>query len=417
MQESNNIIFFYPSMQIGGAELLFARIAKYLCEEYNLNVFYIDYKNGFIRNNPIYKNLSFIDYENGLKTSIDFEGTIVTPISNIYRITDYIDFNNNQLKIFFWSIHPYNVVHVMPESELCINISSIVIPIILKIFANYNYNIFKNLLKQFSLLNSIVYMDKTNFDFNKSIFGNILFPAFLPIVSVNKNKMTKKEPVSQNEINIAILGRLCKEKTTSLINVLNNFNNLKTEKKQIVHIIGDGECKELIQIQKYKNLNIKFIGILQDDELDNYLMNNVDILFAMGTSLLEGAALKLPVVSIPYSYKNFKYSKFLYLHEINGYNVGLSLSEYCHCANKTFVNIIEDIYEKGMKKEIGEKCYEYFINNHSTISVCEKLLKYIKKNKLFINKYIKIKQDSQIIKKNKNFGYKIIRSYIRHATK
>ena len=41
--------------------------------------FYIDYINGFIRNNPEFACLNFIDYTDDKKTEIDINGYLITP--------------------------------------------------------------------------------------------------------------------------------------------------------------------------------------------------------------------------------------------------------------------------------------------------------------------------------------------------
>ncbi len=404
-----NIIFFYPSRVVGGAEFLFARLAKYMKEYLNLSVFYIDYRDGFIRNNPEFSSLNFIDYSDGKKTDINFCADLITPISNIYRIKEFINFNNSEIKLFFWGIHPLNVVHVMPEAKTLENFDAHLTKFIMKNFCRNNYNCFYNLLLECKKLKSTYFMNHSTYIYNEIIFPGAIEKEYLPIASCDKKYFANENIINNDEINVCILGRLCQEKTNALLMVLDNMNLLKTNKKKKVHIIGDGECKNLIKPQKYKDIEIIFAGTLVADELDSYLANNVDILFSMGTSVLEGSALKLPVIPIPYSYKRFYNNKFYFFYKSNNYDLGATVDEYSNIADLSIDEVIDIIYYQNQKRIIGEKCFDFFNNNFSLKFVSNLIIKLLDKNQLTLSEYNNILQRIGKIKKNKNIVYKILK--------
>lgn len=411
--KTDNIIFFYPSKMVGGAEFLFARIANCLSKLYNKTVFYIDYKDGFIRTNTKFRDFNFLDFEDGKKTDLDIEGTIITPISNIYRVNDYINFKNDNIHLIFWTLHTYNLIHVMPEAIILEKFSADFNKFILKNFCKNTYNVFKYLLEQCGILNSIFHMDNTTYAFNKRIFEDALYEKYLPIASETKDLYSNGKIINGNEINIAILGRLYMEKTMSLLNVINNLDKLQTDKIKKIHIIGNGDCKKLIKNNDFKRCEIIFKDTLTGTLLDEYLINNVDILFAMGTSCLEGAALKLPVVVIPYSYTKFSLDKFHFLFESYLYTLGTSVKEYKKIAHYSMEDIINLVYNNNRKIEIGEKCYEYFCNTHSIETITNKLLTIINNNSLSINEYNTIKKEAGCLKTNKNLMFKIIQKWCK----
>ena len=123
-------------------------------------------------------------------------------------------------------------------------------------------------------------------------------------IYVNQTKISycqKHNIKKECEINIGYIGRLDCDKIFSLINVLDNLSLYNTSFKKNVHIIGCGDRKHLITNNKsYKdaNINIIFTGFLLDNDKYDYLYNNVDILFSMGTSSLDGALVKIPSVLI-----------------------------------------------------------------------------------------------------------------------
>ena len=410
---TKNIIFFYPSKIVGGAELLFARLAKYLKEKYNLNIFYIDYINGFVRNNPEFAYLNFIDYTDDKKTEIDINGYLITPISNIYRLTDYVNFNDN-IKLFFWCIHPFNIIHVMPENKVLLKCSSSMAKFLLTHAFKNTFKIFDTLLKYCTEKNSIYFMDYDNYITNKMLFEKSVEENYLPVISITKTVLAQPNIIKKDEINITVLGRLCKEKTTALINVLEQFNNLQTNKKKRLHIIGDGEYLNFVKskTKKTKNVEVLFAGTLTGDKLNNYLINNTDILFSMGMSALDGAALKLPVVLLPYSYSKIKNNKFYFLFDSKKYSLGTNIDNYKKNGNLTLENIINLIINENKKAEIGNKCYEYYINNHSIEQVSKKLINALDCSKLTAKEYKEILKNTGKLIYKKSIIYKIIRSVI-----
>lgn len=412
--QSDNIIFFYPSKLIGGAEYLFARLADYLARFCNKNVYYIDYKDGFIRANEQFKDLNFIDFSDDIKTELAIGGVLVTPISNIYRLDDFIDFKNPDLRLFFWTLHACNLIHVMPDCSFLEKLNANFNGFFIKHFLKNSYKVFCELLKKCDKYNALCHMDYMVYSYNKMIFPELKV-NYLPIASIEKNKYCNGQIINKDEVNIAILGRLCVEKTMPIINLLNSLNKLKLAKIIKVHIIGEGECKSLIKPKKYKNINIIFKGSIIGEHLDDYLINNADILFSMGTSCLEGAALRLPVAVLPCSCSKFNFEKYYFLYESKFYNVGNWLNDYKENANITLKELIELVYMPGQKEKIGLLNYQYFCKHHSVKSVANRFLECLQNDSLSYFEYSRIKNGIPKLKKNRNLFYKIFKEVIKYA--
>lgn len=407
------IAFYYPSKVIGGAELLFARLAVFLTKQINIEVYYIDYIDGFIRNNNAYKHLNFINFEDEIKTSLNDIDVLITPLSNIYRIEEYINFKNDETKLFFWSLHTFNVIHVMPDGNKLQNIPIFLLKNILTLFCKKNYKIYQTLLKEANDSDAVYFLDNNTGNIHQNIFNFIPSENILPIAIPEQSDFAKNELISQNEINVCILGRLSAERIFPTQNILENLNKISTNKKIKAHIIGKGDCeKQLYPKEIYKNIEIIMVGTLTPDQLTNYLKKNIDILFSAGTSLLEGASLKIPSVIIPFSYTKFNTDLFYYLFESSGFSIGESATQHRKRATRSFGSIIQDIYIKKRKKEIGQKCYEYYLNHHSIANTAKNLLNAINKCSLNYKIYKKIKSKIGKPSKNKNILFKIIKRFL-----
>ncbi len=386
---SNKLAFFYPSRVAGGAELLFARLGSYLCENLGIKVYFVDYKDGFIRSNPLFQTLDFIDYTDGEKSQIPDIEALITPISNINKLNKALNFENIDTKLLFWCIHPLNLLHIMPKGTKLQNYPMIFQKFFLKVFYNKKYHRMKNILAKFSSLNACYFMDFENLDYQKKLFDLDLNKDYLPVCCTIPFGEENRDLISADEINICILGRLVKEKVYPLIAVLDNLVNYNSKKKKIVHIIGDGDSKRLINVEKYQDkLDLRFVGTVSDiSKLHSYMLNHCDIVFAMGTSVIEASGLKIPAVLLPYSYRPIKINEFAYFYEAFDYVLGTNYNLYNEFALHTFAEILDEIYVKEQKNLHGAKCFEYSVSNHTVESVSEKLIQKIQDNKLSYNAY------------------------------
>ena len=385
----NKLAFFYPSKVAGGAELLFARLGSYLCENFGTQVYFVDYKDGFIRNNPLFQKLNFIDYTDDEKSQIPDIEALITPISNINRLNKALNFENIDTKLLFWCIHPLNVLHIMPKGAKLQNYPMIFQKFFLKTFYNKKYRRMKNLLTEFTSMNACYFMDFENLNYQKMLFDIDLSKDYLPVCCPIPSEEANTGLISADEIHICILGRLVKEKVYPLIAVLDNLVNYDTKKKKIVHIIGDGDSKRLINTEKYKNkLDLRFVGTISDiSTLHSYMLCHCDIIFAMGTSVIEASGLKIPAVLLPYSYRPIKINKFAYFYEAFDYVLGTNYNLYKEFAQRTFSEILDEIYVKGQKYQQGVMCHKYSVLNHTVESVSEKLIQKIQDNLLSYNAY------------------------------
>ncbi len=203
-------------------------------------------------------------------------------------------------------------------------------------------------------------------------------PKYLPLYFKHdiEKKDVSKSIINKDVYNIAWLGRLSTTKCFSLLNLIKKYNDIKADRKKRLHIIGDGLFKESLEkeINKIKDLDIEIIfkGTLTGNELDSYLINNIDILFAMGTSMLNGAALHLPVAGVSEtSNSKLDLDRFIWLFNEEG--LLLSLPDTEELINKitkkaqTLQTILDNVYKEFQKEKIGEHCYQYYLKTYTDI--------------------------------------------------
>ncbi|MCO6552815.1 MAG: hypothetical protein J6563_07580 [Gilliamella sp.] len=353
------VVFYFPWKEISGGPYYLTRLADKLAEDSIFEVYYTDYKNGLsdqLLTNPLVKKIEVSEADFGIH--MDTEPCIlITPI--------------------YWACW---LPKMHPDSKvLFFNWHNSCIPVLQSVWAVTNKELskFLHLVKS---TNSVFFADYSH-RMAQNTDGIIFEENYVPIVMQQKKIRANPNFVKNGEINIAVLGRLCLDKIYAIIDLLDNLKKIKTTAKKNVYIIGSGDQKDKILNDSYPSMNIYFTGTITGEELDLFLSKKVDVLFAMGTSVLEGAAIKLPSVIIPHNVVPFSCDKYVYLQNTKKYCLGWYDTQIDDLDLNTIPlkQIINDIYLNNKKKELGEGAYHYFIKNHVIEHAINNLKHFIEK--------------------------------------
>lgn len=393
----NNVIFCYPSMSIGGAQLLFIRCAKYLSSNSKFQVFYIDYKNGFARKELKEEKVTFINYIDEEKIQLLKNSILIAPLS-------YIDIVNSKFKLsqnnyfFFWSIHPMNIAGKIKRRDS------------FYFMTKKNRRRIGTLLKELSIIGVIKYMDYSNYLSASKVFSfNLNNIEYIPIPIDNNNIIDKndikKRNVLINKISFLWLSRLDSDKINTLLTFMNELEVSSKINSIVLYVVGDGT--ELVNLKRKSpkyNYDIVFLGKKHGNELDSFIDSNVDIGLAMGTSALEIAKRGKPVIVkglLSKVHDAGKLNDYIFLHEEYGFSLGTPDKKDEFQANfQTKLNEVIRNYD-----EVAIKSYEYTIENHLLTSVSSKLIDAINKVVSYDNKtvYSKINKISDVFNHDRRF--------------
>ena len=401
MTTAKSIVFFYPSRILGGAEYLFIRLSRFLVDR-GFRVFYVDYEDGFARKELAGTDVVFWDFKDGEKAPIDTGDYLVTPLSNFYRLSEYIDLNVPRMRLFFWSIHPYNVVHVLPECKMLMHLTETCHRVFLSLFFPGNYKRVRGLLNDLNKADAIWFMDEPNLSLNCSLWKIPFSDDYLPIPLEAAEKNRTISAFRPNRLRIAILGRLSQDKIHSVINVLNRFLAYRTAHNRVCHIIGDGEAGGLIDDAKYTaQIEMQFHTSLKNRELDTFLVENVDILFAMGTSCLVGASLGIPVIQMDYGFSPYVSDHFHFLYDAQGFSLGDHYGKI-NPHDHSFQTVMDSCLTTEQKRQTGLACKDYFFRFHEMRAVADKMLKKLDTGGIDAESYLSIrKMRGKLKKRNK----------------
>jgi hypothetical protein len=360
-----SITFLYPSRCIGGAQLLFARLAEEIASKKLGRVSIVDYEDGFIRS--YLKNCSSVTFIQYIESKTELKDTtVVVPLSHLVELRYMLTRSSLNCNYLFWSIHPDNIKHILyGTGRRCF----------------WKKERARALLNSLSNQGHIIFMDEANQRACKKEVGDFHCTNFMqiPISIVSPLKFRVRK--IRDEVALAWLGRVAYDKINSLKKIIKDISISQCQVKIKLHIIGSGSKeKELQDFAAIHGVQLHCAGVLQGRELHDYLTENIDIGIAMGTSCLEIGALGIPIALIDYSiYELPDDANYDWLYETKNFTLGND-ARWGITRGKKLIDLIE-LVRKDHSNDIGVKCFEYVHSFHSLPHVAKKLITYIGEQK------------------------------------
>lgn len=412
-----NIIFCFPYNGVGGVSLLFLRLADHIQKTSDRKIFLIDYKDGYMARHNKNEHIELIKYSDDIKTEIPPNSIVILQSMTPWSIFPQLNFKPDT-NLFFWNCHPFNLVPLLPGVRNWIARSPKLIWLSHKtILLPYNIT----LKKFYSLLiktHAIAFMDIDNLKMTEYILGRASNDlSFLPIpIEIPKSNLwiqTRVALTKDQALNCGWIGRVADFKYTILQRTIIELKRFATEQKRHINflLVGNGDFiqKILPDLVKTEFFDFKWVEEIPPEQLDQFILNNIDILFSMGTSALEAAKLGAPTVLLDFSYGpvNERYA-YNFIFETQGYSLGRVItSELC---NEKYS--IDKIIEGALSHSslISEKCYNYALENHHLEKIAHDFLNKIDKTELTYDSLV----TKGILKKN--FIYKLFK-YLKNLLK
>lgn len=344
------IVFFFPWKDLSGGPYYFCHLADDLAATGKYEVYYTDYYNGLsdrLLNDFRIRKIPYFGKAHEMELFLDEPIILITPI--------------------YWA---FVVPKLHPESKvLFVNWHNECIPDLRSKWKT-DEKTKERFLRDVCQFHAVFFADKAHLLAQNMLTGLKYDEMYVPITGTMRERRARAELISNRECNIAILGRLSPDKIYADIDLLDNIAASSYGQKRInVHLIGDGTSeKELYKKEYPRNINIIKYGTLPIEEVLDILASKVDILFAMGTSALEGASIGLPTVIIPNEVRPFHCNRYAYLSQSKGYALGWSPEQAKELGiqYQDVDKVFKDIYEDRKKAQIGEACYSYLHENHSS---------------------------------------------------
>ena len=220
---------------------------------------------------------------------------------------------------------------------------------------------------------------------------------------------------------IAILGRLSIDKVFAVTNLARHLDAYPFEGTKTLYVIGNGPEENRIVPEDYPSVNIVFTGPMFDEKLDAFLVKNVDVMFAMGTSALASGRLAIPTVVVCNEVHDYDDDVFVYLQEAKGFCLGWQVEQApsFDIPIRTCAEILDDIRDAKKQKQLGDSVHQYVSKFHNAKFAADEFLKAAAKTTLTYRRAKEVFLGWQIEKKTYRLGFKgklrAVRFYQRHV--
>jgi hypothetical protein len=423
IQNIKSVTFFFPYYVVSGVPVQFLRIAKYISQNYEVDVRVIDYSQGYMARTLRKSStlITFIPFDEDVDLEIPSDTILVMQSLLPYKIPSVLKIHP-ETKIVFWTLFQMNFIQLFLPRFGFLQIRYLWLNKF--IMGSVFFALKKELQKLIPLMvekRSLIFPDGSNFNFT---YQNLSLPAtrpvYVPITCGDVPENKKIKLMSQNlkkQLAFGWLGRIAEEKIHSLIYTVKKLSNYSEMNQSPIkmHIIGEGHKTRKLTSLNVENdyFQIVYVGTLTGDLRDTYLIDNIDILFAMGTSALDGAKLGIPTILLDIAYNTLKEGYlFRWVFESRSYSMGEMMSKFHYQKNNTSLEKAIDLAISNYKG-VSKKCHDYCFDNHSVTSVSNKLLSVLNSASFCFKDFSTKSMKKPIIQKNNEMLSKVYHFLLR----
>ncbi|HWA24555.1 MAG TPA: hypothetical protein VG734_02690 [Lacunisphaera sp.] len=375
------INFFYPYRPPNGVSALFVRLAQHLGARGDLHLRVIDFPDGFMARQ--------LKPGGGVELRpFDSRGTVAIGAGEILVLQGELPYRlrrqlriDAQARVIYWQLHPFNFVpQVLPlmgrghwlteRPEVYRTIAGMTAARPLRKTRDF----VRLLVRERSLF----FMDGPNWRTTESYLGcKIADPILLPVaLDVPENPRIRR--VGEAALQVAWVGRLYDFKIHILCHTIRRLSDYAaaTRTKVVYHVIGDGPLGRMLdEVEPAHDwFELIRVGDLEVGAMREYLRQRIDLLTAMGTAALEGAALGLPVLVVDIAYKPISTPyRYRWLHETPDFDLAHTITAAdADPTGESLGNMITAL--KSDYAGIATAAHQYCRTHHSIAAVAERFL-------------------------------------------
>lgn len=357
--ERRKLVFFYrKEHNIAGSLIVFLSLARRLSENPHFDVYYLNFPNKQMEDTYAGPYVTCLDVDH-CDYSQFADAEFIVPMNYLPFLLERLE-GKSCKKILLYSWHPDLPRHMLAQ------------------FSDKNKDP-EQLFGMFREHKALAFMDSSCKIAVEDYLEQPLDDNYVPVFSgaeIHKDAPRKK--LDSKRLSLGWMSRLDADKINSLLNFLDNLQRAKLDYPVDVHIIGDGNCRNRIDISQYApKIRFIFTSYLYGAERDRYIRENIDLMVVMGISALDVAQLEMPVV-IPMLHPTvFPENKFVYLFDTKDYSLGWDIDDFVKMDIRSYkiTEIIEHVRNQGKGKELGIKCAAYAKEHFDGVKSCQMLLK------------------------------------------
>lgn len=383
------VYFYFPYQEESGVPMLFSRVAKWMAAHYGeeYEVYVADYADGAMaRNLKPEDGVRVKEFKDGEDCLIEDDAIIVMQSNNPKLNWEKELKLSPKTKVFWWTLHIRCLAPMLlprPFGEMLFT-HHWFYKFVSLFYWRFMHD-FAHLVDDMMDHGSLHFMDEPNWKEAKKHLPikHKSCDHYLPVPAGDYFGELKVNPCL-DPIKLCWLGRVELEKLPILEYTLKKASEwaLKHKRKVEFVLLGYGADADYIDNLPVDNeWFVKHkIQPIKAADINSFLLDNVDAMFALATSSLEAAKLGIPTVMLDSSYKPITED---YIYKFVTERTGCELTHVVSEAdfqkdNDSFEKIMDDIINHY--DEVGKACRMYFVKNHSLSNVGEQLVDYLGKS-------------------------------------
>jgi glycosyltransferase involved in cell wall biosynthesis len=325
------LTFFFPYYGVSGVPVLFSRLAPHLARHHGADVEVVDYPDGYMAQSlGRSSDVRVVPFARGTPLPIDGDRLLI--MQSILPATIAPELApDTRTRVLFWTLHPMNFVQTIVPTPRGRDfqarhawVSRAASRTVLRRFAAELSTFVSGLLER----NSLVFVDGSTLEATRENLGlEIPSPTFVPTPCPVDSHNPSRNADMHSPMTAAWVGRLDDFKTPMLVHTLRALSAYAAKRSREIRftIVGDGPMRASIHPARFEHEWFRVVetGTLDAVSLDRFLASEVDVLFAMGTSALEGAKLGVPTVLLDIAYGRVPDGYvFRWLHDSTDFGLG-----------------------------------------------------------------------------------------------
>jgi glycosyltransferase involved in cell wall biosynthesis len=373
--------FFFPYHDVSGVPVLFARLAVYFAA-HGADVEVIDYPDGYMSRTLRGRgDVRLVPFKKGVDTHVGPDRLLV--MQSILPSTIHRELRPHpDTRLLFWTLHAMNFVQTIVPSRWGRDFQARHLWVtraagrtLLRRFARD----LASFVAALAEAGSLVFVDGPTYQATCENLGfQIEHPTFVPLPCPVGETNPSRDAVIHTPLAAAWVGRLDDFKVPMLVHTLAGISAFARTRRMPVRftIVGEGPLRETIRAERFTHeyLSVAYAGTLDARALDRFLERDADILFAMGTSALEGAKCGVPTVLLDVAYGPVPDGYvFKWLFESSEFGLGaLIRQQTLRPGNDSLTQILDATI--SARRELSIVTHRYCLDTHSMESVAERFV-------------------------------------------
>lgn len=370
------LVFCFPYRGVGGVPVLFSRIAAEIARRGGHEVHVVDYQDGTMAGARS-AGVELIRFTDDSGATVPEESTLLFQTTRPWALYPELRVPPGT-RLFFWNCHPFNLVPTPPGLRALVTgnqtLGRATLATLMRPYRNTMVRFTRFLLEH----RALAFMDQANVDATEGYLGiGIPAPTYLPVCA--GSALPKPSPRTlQSPLRLAWIGRIADFKHHILSRALMDLDRVQPKLAVALSftIVGEGPFRESVErtVAGLKNLKVRFSGELPAGRLADFLREDVDVLFAMGTSALEGIRAGIPTVLLDVSYRPVLQGyRYTWLHERAGYTLGDMISpKFIEPGNNSLEKLIKSAMDNH--SDLALAAWGHYNRHHGLGSVTDRLL-------------------------------------------